>query len=144
MNTPVSAVIMTTSQAGHVAVGHSFAPPYLPPAPTNAAAAHPAHPQPRNNARHAPVRPRRAKQLARISTNVYADTGDHSQHSNSDAGSLIVLDDGSIWAMTDAGDQATASAWTDSKSYGLDECVRWGWPIRQQLDHVLARDSDAS
>jgi hypothetical protein len=57
---------------------------------------------------------------------------------------LIVLDDGSIWAMTDAGDQATASAWTDSKSYGLDECVRWGWPIRQQLDHVLARDSDAS
>jgi hypothetical protein len=48
-------------------------------------------------------------------SNTYADEGEHTQEAVSDDGSLIVLDDGSVWAVA-AADQSTTSTWTDSSA----------------------------
>jgi hypothetical protein len=47
--------------------------------------------------------------------NPYPKTGDHSQQTSSDDGSIVVLDDGSVWEVN-ASDQATTGAWPDSSS----------------------------
>jgi hypothetical protein len=62
-----------------------------------------------------------AKRVGNTSdTNSYPNTGDHTQQTNSSDGSIIVLEDGSIWAV-DAGDQATAAPWTDATSITVNE-----------------------
>jgi endonuclease YncB( thermonuclease family) len=51
----------------------------------------------------------------------YADTGaEHSQDTSSDDGSIVVLDDGSIWSVASA-DQATTAAWTDGDSIVVND-----------------------
>lgn len=52
--------------------------------------------------------------------NSYADTGDHTQSTNSSDGSIIVLEDGSIWIVAPA-DQPTTANWTDSASITVNE-----------------------
>ncbi|HME04939.1 MAG TPA: hypothetical protein VKG38_18095 [Solirubrobacteraceae bacterium] len=47
--------------------------------------------------------------------NPYPSEGEHTQEAISDDGSLIVLDDGSVWAVSGA-DQATAATWTDAST----------------------------
>jgi hypothetical protein len=46
---------------------------------------------------------------------LYSGAG-QSQDTSSDDGSLLVLDDGSVWAVTDPSDQGTASQWQDGAS----------------------------
>lgn len=53
-------------------------------------------------------------------TNAYPGVGDHSLMSNSDDGTIVVLDDGSIWIVT-AADTATASVWLDPSSVTVNE-----------------------
>jgi hypothetical protein len=54
-------------------------------------------------------------------TNSYAGTGaSHSLSTNSSDGSIVVLDDGSIWAVA-PGDQATSSVWIDPSSITVNE-----------------------
>jgi hypothetical protein len=63
-----------------------------------------------------------AKHVGAITdANPYPGTGDHTQETNSDDGKIIVLDDGSIWAVPDASDQTTASIWTDATSITVNE-----------------------
>ena len=51
---------------------------------------------------------------------VYSNTGDHTQATNSDDGSIVVLDDGSIWEVK-APDQSTSSGWADGSSVTVNE-----------------------
>jgi hypothetical protein len=53
-------------------------------------------------------------------TNSYAATGDHTQETRTDDGSIIVLDDHSIWAV-EAGDESKASIWNDAASITVNE-----------------------
>jgi hypothetical protein len=53
-------------------------------------------------------------------TNPYAATGDHTQETHTDDGGIIVLDDGSIWAV-ETGDESIASAWTDAAAIRVNE-----------------------
>jgi hypothetical protein len=54
-------------------------------------------------------------------SNPYPDAGgEHSQETNASDGSIIVLDDGSIWEV-ESGDQSTASTWTDSSAITVNE-----------------------
>jgi endonuclease YncB( thermonuclease family) len=51
----------------------------------------------------------------------YTDTGaQHSQDTSSDDGSIVVLDDGSIWSIASA-DQATTAAWADGDSIVVND-----------------------
>jgi len=43
----------------------------------------------------------------------YTGSGDHTQQTKSDDGSLVVLNDGSVWEVFNA-DQSTATSWSDS------------------------------
>jgi hypothetical protein len=53
-------------------------------------------------------------------TNVYPNTGDHTQTTNSSDGSIIVLEDGSIWIVAPT-DQATTSLWLDTASITVND-----------------------
>jgi hypothetical protein len=50
--------------------------------------------------------------------------------------SIIVLEDGSIWEV-DAGDQATAAAWTDATSITVNESEGSGYELVNTDDHEL-------
>jgi hypothetical protein len=52
--------------------------------------------------------------------NPYSGTGDHTQDTNSSDGSVIVLEDGSIWEVS-ASDQPTAAIWNDDSSITVNE-----------------------
>jgi hypothetical protein len=52
---------------------------------------------------------------------LYLNAGDHTQQTNSSDGSIIVLDDGSIWEVADPSDQLTAALWLDASSITVQE-----------------------
>ncbi len=54
-------------------------------------------------------------------SNAYADTGDHSLAAISTDGSIITLEDGSVWEVPDPADQSTVSSWTDGDSITVSE-----------------------
>jgi hypothetical protein len=53
-------------------------------------------------------------------SNTHAVEGEHTQQTNSDDGSVLVLDDGSIWEVSPS-DQATAATWTDAASITVNQ-----------------------
>jgi hypothetical protein len=53
-------------------------------------------------------------------SNPYSGEGEHTLEAVSDDGSLIVFDDGSVWAVA-AADQSTTSTWTDSSTIEVRE-----------------------
>jgi hypothetical protein len=62
-----------------------------------------------------------AKQVGKTSdANPYPNTGDHTQDTNDSNGSIVVLDDGSIWAV-ESGDQSMAESWNDGASITVNE-----------------------
>jgi hypothetical protein len=70
--------------------------------------------------------------------NVYPGIGDHSLMSNSDDGTIVVLDDGSIWIVA-AGDTATSSVWVDATAITANE----GSSAPQAYDLVNTDDQEA-
>lgn len=66
--------------------------------------------------------------------NPYPDTGEHTQETNSSDGAIVVLDDGSVWSV-EAGDQATASVWTDSTSITVGEGSGNDYTLIDTEDH---------
>jgi len=53
-------------------------------------------------------------------SNAYPGEGEHTQEAVSDDGSLIVLDDGSVWAVSGA-DQSKTATWTDTANIEVKE-----------------------
>ncbi len=52
--------------------------------------------------------------------NPYSATGDHTQQTNSNDGSIVVLDDGSIWYVEPSA-QSISSNWTDAASITVND-----------------------
>jgi hypothetical protein len=66
----------------------------------------------------------------------YAHTGDHSQRTNSDDGSLVVLDDGSVWDVSSA-DQTIASSWSDGAPITVtDGSASAGYTLENTADQA--------
>ena len=64
----------------------------------------------------------------------YAGAGEeHNQETNSSDGAILVLEDGSVWAVTDA-DQVTASTWADASAISVDEEESGGSYILRNTD----------
>jgi hypothetical protein len=59
---------------------------------------------------------------------VYAATGDYTQQTNSGDGSVVVLDDNSIWHVVGP-DQGTASAWTDGDAITVNDSSGSGYEL---------------